>query len=148
MYVKLLKNTVLSSLVIITALLNNACGLNNAGTYIEFLFSTGIPSNSIGEKYLYINDDMEKLELNAELKIISGEAEIKIFNLQDNEIAWSAKYSEDSVFTIELRNMKKDCEYVIKIETVQSIKTELIISSETGLVKDIEKPERYVIKNE
>lgn len=129
-------------LIIISPL--SACNVN--GTKIEFSFNTSSPSNSSNEKTIYIKNDMDKLELNFELKIDSGNAIIQVLNASNNEVLWNNSYQEDSKFKIELNDIKADSEYLFKIETTQSKKVKLIITSNSKLVRDKEKPGKYIIE--
>ena len=138
-----LKISVILFLFIVILTLSS-CTAN--GTKMEFSFNTGSPSNSIDVKTIYINNDMDKLVLNAELKIDSGDAIVKILSVFDNEVIWNGSYQEDSNFIIELLDLEENSEYLLKVETTQSKKVSLIVTSDDKLVKDKEKPEKYIIE--
>lgn len=123
----------------------SACNVN--GTKMEFSFNTSSLSNSSDKKSIYVNSDMDKLELNADLKIDSGDAIIQVLNASNDEVIWNNSYQEDSKFKIVLNDIKADNEYLLIIETTQSKKVNLIITSDNKLVRDKEKPEKYIIEN-
>lgn len=89
---------------------------------------------------------MEKLELNAKLKVDSGNVTIQILDISSNDVIWKESYNENSNFKIELNNLKADSEYLLKISTAQSKKVTLTITSKEKLIKDKEKPEKYNIE--
>lgn len=126
----------------------SACNANStvSETKISFSFDTSTAANSSDEKTIYINDDMDKLKLNAELKIDSGDANIQVLNTANNEVVWDGNYKEDSNFEIELSDIKANSAYLLKIETTQSKKVRLIITSDVKLVENKEKPEKYIIE--
>ncbi|MDD2993006.1 MAG: hypothetical protein PHG73_05610 [Pygmaiobacter sp.] len=119
----------------------------NRPTKISFSFDTSTAANSSDEKTIYIHDDMDQLKLNAELKIDSGDATIQVLNTANNEVVWDGNYKEDSNFEIELSDIKANSAYLLKIETTQSKKVSLIITSDVKLsdvkfVENKEKPEK------
>lgn len=122
----------------------SACNTNSivSETKISFSFDTSTAANSSDEKKIYIHDDMDQLKLNAELKIDSGDATIQLLNTANNEVVWDGNYKEDSNFEIELSDIKANSAYLLKIETTQSKKVSLIITSDVKLVETKEKPEK------
>ena len=127
----------------------SACNTNSivSETKISFSFDTSTAANSSDEKKIYIHDDMDQLKLNAELKIDSGDATIQVLNTANNEVVWDGNYKEDSNFEIELSDIKANSAYLLKIETTQSKKVSLIITSDVKLsdvklVETKEKPEK------
>lgn len=130
-------------MLLVTVFAFTAC---SAVCEMKFSFNTSMPSNSNDEKTIYINDDMDKLELHADLKVDSGEVTIQVLDTSDEEIIWNGSYNEDSIFKIELLALKANSEYLLKIEAVQSKNVKLIITSDNKLVKDKEKPEKYKVE--
>ena len=126
----------------------SACNTNSivSETKISFSFDTSAAANSSDEKKIYIHDDMDQLKLNAELKIDSGDATIQVLNTANNEVVWDGNYKEDSNFEIELSDIKANSAYLLKIETTQSKKVSLIITSDVKLVETKETPEKQIIE--
>ena len=126
----------------------SACNTNSivSETKISFSFDTSAAANSSDEKTIYVNDDMDQLKLNAELKMDSGNATIQVLNTATNEVVWSGNYKEDSNFEIELSDIKANSAYLLKIETTQSKKVSLIITSDVKLVETKETPEKQIIE--
>ena len=126
----------------------SACNTNSivSETKISFSFDTSTAANSSDEKKIYIHDDMDQLKLNAELKIDSGDATIQLLNTANNEVVWDGNYKEDSNFEIELSDIKANSAYLLKIETTQSKKVSLIITSDVKLVETKETPEKQIIE--
>lgn len=126
----------------------SACNTNSivSETKISFSFDTSAAANSSDEKTIYVNDDMDQLKLNAELKMDSGDATIQVLNTATNEVVWSGNYKEASNFEIELSDIKANSAYLLKIETTQSKKVSLIITSDVKLVETKETPEKQIIE--
>lgn len=121
-----------------------ACS-SGSGTRMEFSFNTKTPADSYDEKFIYTNEDMDLLILNAELKIDTGEVTIQVQEISNDEIVWSENFNKDTSFSIELTDIKADSEYLINIQSTQSQKVNLVITSNYKLVQNKEKPERYSI---
>ncbi len=126
-------------------LLCGACSGSYSATSLFFSFDTSDPADSGGEKILYINNGMEKLVLNAELKVDSGNVSLQVTDTATNDVIWNGEYSKDANFTIELNDLKANREYLLAIRAVQSRKVTLQVTSNTKLVKDKEKPDKYNI---
>ena len=126
----------------------SACNANStvSETTISFSFDTSAVANFSDEKTIYINDDLDKLRLNAELKMDSGDATIQVLKTATNEVVWSGSSKEDSSFEIELSDIKANSAYLLKIETTQSKKVSLVITSDVKLIETKEKPEKQIIE--
>lgn len=115
-------------------------------TKMVFSFNTSSYANSYDEKTIYINNDMDKLELDAELQIDSGNVIIQVLSSSNDEIIWSNSYMADSSFKIEMFDIKENSEYLLTIKANQSQKVKLTITTDSKLLKNKEKSEKYIIE--
>lgn len=148
---KLLKSAIVLSIIFAILISLCSCSLfDNSATQMVFSFDTNEPSNySSDSKILYINEDIEKLELNAELKTDSEDVTVQVIDFND-EIIWSENYNNNSNFKIELFDLKSESEYLLKVEARTSKNLKLTVTSETKLVKNKEKsdkPNKYNVGN-
>lgn len=132
----------ISAILVLLMAMFSVSACNASGTKIEFTFNTSSPANSSDEKIIYLNNDIDKLVLNAALKIDSGDAIVQVLSA-DDELLWSGNYQKDSDFIIELNDVKANNEYLLKIETTQSKEASLIVTSNKILVKEKEKPDKF-----
>lgn len=125
----------------------SACSSNTSSdTSMVFSFSTSTPATSNDEKIIYINNDIEKLILDCKLKVDSGDVIVQIVNATNEEVVWEDSYSKDADFKIEMSDLKEKSEFLLKIHANQSKEVTLTITSDTKLVEDKVKPERYNIE--
>lgn len=122
----------------------SAC--NTSATEMQFSFNTSAAADSKDSKAIYINNDMDKLELDAILKIGSGKVTIQVIDTLTNEVIWIKYADKDSAFKIELLELKADREYLLVIEAFQSKEVKCTITTDVKLIKDKEKPDRYKIE--
>ena len=120
-----------------------ACSNLSSNTMLKFDFITSSFTDSEDSKIIYINNDMEKLELNAALKVDAGEVTIQVVNALSDETMWSEKYKSDSDFKIELFNLKANDEYMLEIHTSQTKKVSFTVTTNAKLVKDKGTPKKH-----
>lgn len=123
--------------VLITALLFSGCA--GKSTNLVFSFNTSTPYDSQEEKTIYFNESHDKITLDAELEINEGSVSVYVYD-SNNEAVWSGTYDESGNFQIELKNITADEEYKLEIQTDQTKKAELNISSWEKLIKSKDKP--------
>lgn len=123
--------------VFIVALLFSGCA--GKSTNLVFSFNTITPYDSQEEKTIYFNKAHDKITLDAELEINEGSVSVYVYD-SDNEAVWSGTYDESGNFQIELKNITADEEYKLEIQTNQTKKAALNISSWEKLVKSKDKP--------
>lgn len=123
--------------VFIVALLFSGCA--GKSTNLVFAFNTSTPYDSQEEKTIYFNEAHDKITLDAELEINEGSVSVYVYD-SDNEAVWSGTYDESGNFQIELKNITADEEYKLEIQTNQTKKAALNISSWEKLVKSKDKP--------
>lgn len=126
----------------------SACSNDLSDTKIEFSFNTNISSNSEKSKSIFVNEDMDILELNAELEVDSGDVTVQVADLQNEKIIWDESFNTNKIFIIELVDLKKDTEYSLTIFAQQSKKVKLTISTEYKVTKDKEKPDKYIVEKQ
>ena len=123
--------------VFIVALLFSGCA--GKSTNLVFSFNTSTPYDSQEEKTIYFNEAHDKITLEAELEINEGSVSVYVYD-SNNEAVWSGTYDESGNFQIELKNITADEEYKLEIQTNQTKKVVLNISSWEKLVKSKDKP--------
>lgn len=123
--------------VFIVALLFSGCA--GKSTNLVFSFNTSTPYDSQEEKTIYFNEAHDKITLDAELEINEGSVSVYVYD-SNNEAVWSGTYDESVNFQIELKNITADEEYKLEIQTNQTKKAALNISSWEKLVKSKDKP--------
>lgn len=123
--------------VFITALFFSGC--TGKSTNLVFSFNTSTPYDSQEEKTIYFNEAHDKITLDAELEINEGSVSVYVYD-SNNEAVWSGTYDESGNFQIELKNITADEEYKLEIQTNQTKKAALNISSWEKLVKSKDKP--------
>lgn len=115
-------------------------GCNGKSTNIAFSFNTSTPYNSSGEKTIRFNEDFESVTLKTDIQIDTGYLLIQVCD-SDNNVVFSEKYTSNGQYDINLKNITANNDYIIKVQTEQTKKVEMEISSSIKLVKDKEKPE-------
>lgn len=125
-------------LIILTVVLMlTGCGtLNDSELY--FSFSSSEPRDSSEQKPVCFNDNFDKLTLNAEIKVDTGSVLIKVIAPGD-EVIWSSTYDKDIITDIVLEDIYANADYKIVIETTQTKKASVKITSDEKLSKDKEK---------
>lgn len=123
--------------VFIVALLFSGCA--GKSTNLVFSFNTSTPYDSQEEKAIYFNEAHDKITLDAKLEISEGSVSVYVYD-SNNEAVWSGTYDESGNYQIELKNITADEEYRLEIQTNQTKKAELNISSWEKLVKSKDKP--------
>ena len=108
----------------------------------EFRSNTSEKESSYHEKTIYINEDREKIELATSLDLDCGEVSIQIVSAEDDAVVWENSYKQSNDFSIDLKDLKADSEYIIKVQSIDTRKFHLSITSPECLVKDIEKPNK------
>lgn len=124
-------------IVFIVALLFSGCA--GKSTNLVFSFNTSTPYDSQEEKTIYFNEAHDKITLDAKLEIDEGSVSVYVYD-SNNEAVWSSTYEESGNFQIELTNIAADEEYKLEIQTNQTKKAALNISSWEKLVKIKDKP--------
>ncbi|MCL2578828.1 MAG: DUF4624 family lipoprotein [Oscillospiraceae bacterium] len=128
-------------LLLVVMISLGACSQSSA-TFMSFSFSTTTPADSIREKIIYINSDIDSLQLNANLQLDSGKVNVQVLSIDDEEVIWSDDYESNSSFIIEMSNLEANSEYLIRINAIQSQRVQLNITSDSKLVEAREKPDR------
>lgn len=128
----------------------SACGSIKGTTYshsskIVISNTDSKPKDSLNEKTIYFDQDMEKVELDAKLKVKGGEVKIDLIDSSSGESVWSEEYTKGSQFTIELDHVKAGSEYLLQVQATQTKKVVLEISSDMSLDPYIERPYKELL---
>lgn len=114
-------------------------GCAGKSTNLVFSFNTSIPSDFQEEKTVYFNEAHDKIILDANLEIDAGSVSVYIYN-SSGEAVWDDTYAQSGDYRIELNSISEDEEYTLAIQTEQTKKVTLNISSLEKLVKSKDKP--------
>ena len=131
----------ISFIAVLLLLTLTACGTYSVSK-LDFSFKTSVPTDSYDENFIFLNEDIDRLKLDVELRIDSGNAVISIINVQDEEIIWSDSYTENSKFQIALENLRAEESYLITVQTVKTKDFKVLITSDTKLVLDEDMPDK------
>jgi len=130
-----------SFIAVLLLLTLTACGTYSVSK-LDFSFKTSIPTDSYDEKSIFLNENIDKLKLDVELRIDSGNAAVSIINMKDKEVIWSGNYVENTNFQIELENLKAGDSYLIAVQTAKTKDVKISITSDTKLVLDEDMPDK------
>ncbi len=119
-----------------------ACQNSQVETKLEFSFNASEVSSEYDEKTIYIDENQEKVQLDTSLDMDCGEVMIQIVSVEDKVVVWENTYVESNDFAIELNALKANSEYTIKIQTSNTKKVDITMTSTQDLVKDKDKPEK------
>lgn len=123
--------------VFIIALLFSGC--TGKSTNFVFSFNTSIPADLQEEKTIYFNEAHDRITLDANLEIDTGNVSVFVYN-SNGELVWNSTYAQSGDYQIELKSISADEEYMLAIQTEQTKKISLNISSLEKLVKSKDKP--------
>lgn len=126
-----------TAFVFIIAMLFSGCA--DKSTSLVFSFNTSIPADSREEKTIYFNEAHDKITLDANLKIDTGSVSVFVYN-SNGESVLDSTYEQSGDYQIELKSISADEEYTLAIQTEQTKKVTLNISSLEKLVKSKDKP--------
>lgn len=123
--------------VFIIALLFSSCA--GKSTNFVFSFNTSIPSDLQEEKTIYFNETHDKITLDTNFEIDTGSVSVFVYN-SNGESVWDSTYEQSGDYQIELKSISAGEEYTLAIQTEQTKKVTLNISSLEKLVKRKDKP--------
>ena len=132
----------IAPLLLMSVCMLMACQIKQSGSTLEFSSNASEEASSYNEKTIYINEDREKIKLATSLDLDCGEVSIQVVSAEDGAVVWENSYEQSSDFSIELKDLKADSEYIIKTHTIDTRKVHLTITSTECLVKDIERPSK------
>lgn len=127
-------------LIIMCVCMLTACQNKRLGTSLEFSFNANEKSSEYDEKTIYIDESKDKVELDTTLVMDSGQVSIQVVSTNDGTVIWENLYEQSGAFSIVLNDLEDDSEYVIKIQTVNTEKASITMTSADDLVKDKDKP--------
>lgn len=127
-------------LVLICTLMLTGCH-DKTGTKYEFSFQTTENEKTYyAEETIYVDENQDKVRLNASLDMKGGEVSVQIIAVEDGTLIWDSIYNQNCDFTIDLQEVQADSEYIIKVQAKDAQKVNLVMLSTDNLVKEKEKP--------
>ncbi len=132
------------SLAFVFMLALSACGANGSVSEMTFSFNTSTPADSYDVKSIFVNEDTPSLTLNGNLKMDAGEVTVSVVDAASGDqqsAIWSDNFKEDTSFDIVLSDLKKNNEYLVTVEALQSKAVTLTVASDAKLARDKAKPE-------
>lgn len=142
-----MRNRVIVCLIIVfAAVLCTSCG-TAAGTLIEMEMSDHYDSSEpfINEKLFFVSDDIDRLDFDVSFQMEGENAKLEIADNASGEIFWSEAWSGDTEktsFRISLNALDKEKEYVVRFIGTKIEYAKIVITSESSLVEERERPLR------
>ena len=130
----------LSAFLLIGICMLAACGNKYSGTRLEFTFETNEPSNEYKENTIYITEDTKSVILHTSLDMDCGSIAIQVICVEDESVVWENSYEQSGNFDIVLDHLIADQEYLVCIQTTDTKKVHMVLTSPDNLVKDKETP--------
>ncbi len=132
----------LSAFLLIGICMLTACGNKYLGTRLEFTLEASEPSNEYKENTIYITDDTRNVTLHASLDMDCGSIAIQVIHAEDGAVVWENSYEQSGDFDIVLEHLTADQEYLVCIQTTDTIKVHMVLTSPDNLVMDKETPDK------
>lgn len=131
---------------VMVAVLCASCGAAG-GTVIEMEMTNYYDSSEpfINEKLFFVSDDIDTLYLDVSFEMKGESCRLEIADNVSGEIFWSEAWSGDiekTSFSISLDALDKEKEYVVRLIAKKIEHAKIVITSESSLVKERERPLR------
>lgn len=96
----------------------------------------------INEKLIFISDDVENVGFDVSFQMVAESGLLEIADNETKEVIWSKSWNEhaDEKFSFSLSGLDKEKEYVIRLTCTKVENTKLVITSDSSLVKERERP--------
>ena len=119
-----------------------ACGNKYLGTRLEFTFEASEPSSEYKENTIYITEDTENVILHTSLDMDCGSIAIQVICVEEGSVVWENSYKQSGDFDIILEHLIADQEYLVCIQTTDTTKVHMVLTSPDNLVKDKKTPDK------
>lgn len=123
------------------------CGNTTAKTIIEMELTSNYDTSDpfINEKLFYVSNDIDTLVLDTSVQIQGESGLLEIADNETDEVFWSDTWNggiEETKFTILLDNLDSEKEYVVRFIGTKIDYAKIVITSESSLIKEREKPQK------
>ncbi len=133
--------------VVLAAALLASCGSAAAKTTIEMELTKNYDTSDpfVNAKLIYVSADMDSLDLDASFQMRGESGTLEIVDRETGDVIWTDAWDGtvgETKFTITLANLEKEKEYVIRFTGTKIDYAKIVITSESSLVKERERPQR------
>ncbi len=96
----------------------------------------------INEKLFFVSDDVDRVDFDVDFQMEGENGLLEIADNESKEVVWNKAWSEsvDDEFTISLSDLDKEREYVIRLTCRDVEQAKLVMTSDSSLVKERDKP--------
>lgn len=133
-------------MALLAACSNAAISLDSqtTATVIQMQMSSSYDSADpfINEKLIFISDDIEKADFETSFQMTAESGLLEIADNKTKEVIWSKAWKDyaNEKFSFTLSGLNKEKEYVIRLTCTKTEDVQLIMISDSNLVKEREKP--------
>ena len=123
----------------------NASSQNTTAIVMELDENYDDTDPFVNEKLFCVSEDLDSLTATGTLDMDGGNGSLEVKNNKTNEVLWSNSWEENvkpETFTISLKDLKKDDEYVVCFTGTKINQATIEITFESELVQEREKPLR------
>lgn len=133
--------------LLLCALLLMGCSEMGAKSILEMEMTANYDTSDpfVNEKLIYVSEDVDVLELGASFQMKGESGLLEIADNETKEVVWSKRWDESvelNNYLIALDSLEKDKEYVIRFTGTKIQYAKLVITSESKLVKERERPQK------
>lgn len=118
-----------------------------ASTVIEMELTDSYDDSDpfINEKLIYVSGDIDTLTFDVSFEMEGESGVLEIVNRETDQVLWDQTWNgnvDEPQFTIALENLEKEKEYVIRFAGTQINHAKIVMTSESKLVEERERPAR------
>lgn len=144
-----MKNNLIAKcfILVLMMILLTACGNETANTVIEMELTQNHDTVEplIHEKRFCVSENMDALSLEAAFEMKGESGLLEIADVETGKVFWSDAWDgavDKTSFSILLKSLEKEREYVIRFTGTKITHTKIVITSESKLVKECGQPEK------
>lgn len=135
----------LFSLLLCAMLLLSGCASESPQTLIEMELTSNYDTSDpfINEKLFYVSDSVDALKLNVSFRMEGESGMLEIADHETKQVLWSDTWNgnvPNTAFSISLDTLEKEKEYVIRFTGTKINDAKIVITSDSKLVKERERP--------
>ena len=138
------RTIVIGMILVLIIVLSTSCVGATAPTVIEMEMTRDYSDSNpfINEKLFYVSTDIDSVDFDVDFHMEGESGLLEIADNETKEVIWNKEWSEnvDDKFTISLSDLEKDKEYVIRLTCTEVENAKLVMTSDSRLVKEREKP--------
>ncbi len=123
-----------------------ALGVETASTVIEMEITSSYDDTDpfINERLFFVSGESESVDFGVNFQMKGKSGLLEIADNETKEVIWENAWNDNAEekFDISLRNLRKDMEYVIRLTCTNVEHAKLVMTSDSRLVKERERPRR------